>query len=102
MLTFTLSGSDCVPAVAGGYLSLLKDGEEIFLAAVPSPVPFSDRYRDSVTRSDEVFEDEDGNEIAVDVASSNVGVDWFIQVRQKEGADSLKGRLDVRFRPNER
>jgi len=102
MTTFHFEGSDCSPALAGGYLSVLKDGKEIFIAAVPSLVPCFDRYRDSVSENDEIFEDEEGNEIAVTVQSSSVGVDWQIDVNQREGAESLKGRLDARFQPNER
>jgi hypothetical protein len=102
MATFRLSGSDCLPAPAGGYLSVLKDGEEIFIAAVPSPVPFADRFRESVSENDEIFEDEEGNEIAVAVQSSSVGVEWSIDVSQSEGTESLVGRLDARFRANER
>jgi hypothetical protein len=102
MHSFTLSGSDCAPALAGGYLSLLKDGREIFIAAVPSPLPFADRHRETIAENDEIFEDEEGNEISISVQSSNVGIDWFIEVNQKEGAENLEGRLDTRFQANER
>lgn len=91
-----------MPALAGGYLSIFKDGKEIFIAGVPSPVPFPNRYRESVSENDEIFEDEEGNEIAITVQSSSVGVDWRIDVNQSEGAKSLNGRLDARFQPNER
>jgi hypothetical protein len=101
MSTVTLSGSDCFPAPAGGYLSIFKDGKEIFIAGVPSPVPFPDRCRGSVSENSEVFQDDEGNEIAVIVHSSSAGVDWHVDARERDGLN-LSGRLDVRFEPNER
>lgn len=101
MSTVTLSGSDCFPAPAGGYLSIFKDGKEIFIAGVPSPVPFPDRCRESISENSETFHDDEGNEIAVIVHSSSAGVDWHIAAREGDGL-SLSGRLDVRFEPNER
>lgn len=101
MSTVTLSGSDCFPAPAGGYLSIFKDGKEIFIAGVPSPVPFPDRCRAGVAENSEIFQDDEGNEIAVIVHSSSAGVDWRVDAREKDGL-SLKNRLDARFEANER
>jgi hypothetical protein len=101
MSTVTLSGSDCFPAPAGGYLSIFKDGKEIFIAGVPSPVPFPDRCHPGVVENSEVFLDDDGNEIRVLVHSSGAGVDWHIDALEKDGAN-LKDRLEVRFEANER
>jgi len=101
MSTVALSGSDCLPAPAGGYLSIIKDGKEIFIAGVPSPVPFPDRYRPVISENSEFFQDDEGNEIAVVVHSSGAGVDWHIEARERDGS-SLKGRLDARFEANER
>ncbi len=41
--------------IFGGYISIKKDGNEFYIAGVPSIVPGADRYRDSLSKNDEAF-----------------------------------------------
>ncbi|HGL3854413.1 TPA: hypothetical protein ACKE3U_003739 [Klebsiella aerogenes] len=96
---FTIEGNDCLPPVSGGYLVIFIDGEEFSSVSVPSP-NYADKYSDSVVENDDDFEDDEGNSYSVSVYSSNVGVDWSIEVTS-EKSDELRDRVYAEYIPNE-
>lgn len=100
---FTIEGCDGMPPISGGYLIINLDNKEFHIVSVPSPVLGADRHRDSVTENDEEVEDDDGNEFAITVWSSNVGVDWRIDVTAKDKASeaALKRRINVEYQAND-
>lgn len=96
---FTIDGNDCLPPVSGGYLVIFLDDDEIASVSVPSP-NYADRYSDSVVENDDEVEDDEGNTYSVSVYSSNVGVDWTIDVTSERPED-LKSRIRAEYLPNE-
>ncbi len=97
-----ITGNDCLPPVSGGYISIKKDGKEIHIASVPSFVPGADRYRDSVSENDDEFEDDEGNEFSISIWSSNVGVEWALNLSAKNGDDkSLLSRIKTEYQSND-
>ncbi len=83
-MSFTIEGTDCMPPVSGGYLIISLDGKEFYIVSVPSPVLRADRSRDSVAENYDTVKDPDGNEFSINVWSSNVGVDWEIDVKASD------------------
>jgi len=102
-MSFTIDGTDCMPPISGGYLIINLDGNELHIVSVPSPVLGADRHRDSVSENFDTIEDDDGNNYSINVWSSNVGVDWQIDVTAASGAseDELKGRIEVEYQAND-
>ncbi|MGR6838000.1 hypothetical protein ACU5DF_02410 [Aliivibrio wodanis] len=98
-MSFTLEGSDCMPPISGGYLIVFRGTEELTVISVPSPNFIADRYRDSVSENHDSFEDDNGNEFDISICSSNVGVDWSIQVTTTN--DNLEDEIKVEYHANE-
>jgi hypothetical protein len=98
-MSFTLEGNDCMPPISGGYLIVYKGSAEFTVISVPSPNYTADRYRDSVSENGDTVEDEDGNEFNISVWSSNVGVDWSVEVDTND--DSLEEKIKVKYHANE-
>ncbi|EAQ54431.1 hypothetical protein [Vibrio sp. MED222] len=98
-MKFTLEGNDCMPPISGGYLLIYRGSEEITVVSVPSPNFTADRYRDSVSENYDSFEDENGNEFNINVWSSNVGVDWTLDVVTADG--TLEEQIRVEYHANE-
>ncbi|KJG13572.1 hypothetical protein [Photobacterium iliopiscarium] len=99
MMKFTLEGNDCMPPISGGYLLIYRGSEEITVVSVPSPNFMVDRYRDSVSENYDSFEDEKGNKFNINIWSSNVGVDWTLDVETEDG--TLKEQIRVEYHANE-
>jgi len=96
-----ISGNDTLPPLSGGYISIIKDGKEIHIASVPSFVLGADRYRDSVSENDDEFEDDEGNEFSINIWSSNVGVEWELNLSAKNGNDkALANRIKTEYQSN--
>ncbi len=55
--------------------SYLKD-KLLHIASISSPNFLGDNYRQNAIENDEYFRDENGAEFAVDILSSNGGVEW--------------------------
>ncbi|MCW7551089.1 hypothetical protein NX722_00110 [Endozoicomonas gorgoniicola] len=100
-MKFTIEGNDCMPPLSGGYLIILLDNKEIHVVSVPSPNIFADRHRDSISENHDEFEDPDGNGFAISVWSSNIGVEWQLDITSKNNKESLKDRIGVEYRPND-
>ena len=100
-MSFKIEGTDCLPPLSGGYLIIYIDKKEFNIVSVPSPVLSADRHRDSVTENSDIVEDEEGNEFSITVLSSNVGVDWIIEVETKSDEEELRKRIDVEYQANE-
>jgi hypothetical protein len=101
-MSLSISGTNCSPAISGGYLSIKRDNKEIHISSIPTPVLIADRYRDSVVENDDEFVDEEGNEFAINISSSNVGVDWEIVLSAENGNDTeLARRIKLDYQPNE-
>lgn len=102
-MSFIIEGTDCMPPISGGYLIINLDGSEFHITSVPSPVLGADRHRDSVSENYDMVEDDEGNEFSILVWSSNVGVDWQIDVNAAKGVDEkdLKERIDVEYQAND-
>ncbi len=103
MNTITISGSEHLPSLGGGYIAIKKGGREIYIASVPSFNPTGERYMESRVDNFEKFEDENGNVFFIDIYSSNAGVDWKLGVNpQKPGTeDDLLHTLEVEYEANE-
>ena len=100
-MKFTIEGNDSMPPLSGGYLIILLDNKEVHVVSVPSPNIFADRHRDSVSENHDEFEDSDGNEFSISVWSSNVGVDWQLDITSTNNKENLKDRIGVEYRPND-
>ncbi|MBF4258568.1 hypothetical protein [Vibrio anguillarum] len=98
-MRFTLEGNDCMPPISGGYLLVYKGGVELSVISVPSPNFIADRYRDSVSENYDSFEDDDGNDYSINVCSSNVGVDWTLEVSTDD--PKLESVIKVEYHANE-
>jgi hypothetical protein len=88
-----------MPSISGGYLLVTLDGEEVATVGVPSP-NFADRHSDSVNDNYDDFEDSEGNQYSVTVWSSNVGVDWEVEINSLSESD-LESRIDVEYQSND-
>ncbi len=99
-MTFTIEGNDSFPPLSGGYLIISIDGREFHIASVPSPI-LADRHRDSVCENFDVAEDDEGNEFSITIWSSNVGVDWTIDITPKADEDDLRKRIKVEYQAND-
>lgn len=97
-LTFRLDGNDCLPPVSGGYLIIFKNDKELSVISVPSPILSANRHRDSVIENNDSFSDDEGNDYSVSVWSSNVGVDWQVDV---SAPCDIRDQLKVEYRANE-
>lgn len=97
--SFSIDGTDSMPAVNGGYLIVSVDGKELCVLSVPSLILGADRYRDSVTENSDCVEDESGNVFNLSVFSSNVGVDWDLEVETENR--KLQELINVEYRANE-
>jgi hypothetical protein len=98
----SISGTVPSPALSGGYISVMKDGEEIHIVSVPSFVFGADRYRDSTSQNEDEFEDDEGNEFFISIVSSNVGVDWELSLSARNGNDKdLVSRIKIDYQSNE-
>ncbi len=100
-MSFTIKGNDFLPPLSGGYLIVNIDKKEFCIVSVPSPVLGADRHRDSVNENSDIVEDDEGNEFSITVLSSNVGVDWQIDVKAKGDEDKFRKRIDVEYKANE-
>ncbi len=100
-MSFTIEGNDCLPPLSGGYLIINIDEKEFYIVSVPSPALGANRYKDSVNRNDDIVEDDEGNEFAITVLSSNVGVDWQIDVKAISDEEKFRKRIDVEYQANE-
>jgi len=102
-MNFTIEGTDCMPPISGGYLIINIDGSEFHITSVPSPVLGADRHKDSVSENYDLVEDDEGNEFSIHVWSSNVGVDWQIDVNVSTEGDEedLKERIEVEYQAND-
>ena len=100
-MSFTIKGNDCLPPLAGGYLIINIDKKEFHIVSVPSPILGADRHRDSVNDNFDTVEDGEGNEFTITVWSSNVGVDWKVDIEANEGEEEFKQRIDVEYKANE-
>jgi len=97
-----IKGNDGLPPISGGYISIKKNGNEFHIASVPSFVLGADRYRDSVSENDDEFEDNEGNEFAISIRSSNAGVDWELSLSAKNGDDEdLAKRINMEYQSND-
>ncbi len=97
-----ITGEDSLPSLYGGYLSIIKDGKEIHIFSVPSLVFAADRYRDSVSENDDEFEDDEGNEFSISIRSSNIGVEWELDLSAKNGDDkTLVSRIKMEYQSND-
>ncbi|MGF1685016.1 hypothetical protein [Photobacterium minamisatsumaniensis] len=88
-----------MPPISGGYLLIYRGAEELTVVSVPSPNFVADRYRDSVSENYDSFEDDEGNEFSITVWSSNVGVDWTVEVTTEN--DMLEEQIRVEYHANE-
>jgi|GEM_PF-2524754 len=77
-----LEGHEPLPALNGGYIKLIKNGKVVFLANVPSPNIYVDRYSDSLVDNYESYKDEDG-EYEFSIFSSSNGVEWRVEIKPK-------------------
>ncbi len=100
-MSLTIEGNDCLPPLSGGYLIISIDQKEFYIISVPSPVLGADRYKDSVNENSDIVEDDEGNEFSITVLSSNVGVDWQIDVKVKGDEEDFRKRIDVEYQANE-
>ncbi len=100
-MSFTIEGNDCLPPLSGGYLIINIDEKEFYIVSVPSPVLGVDRYKDSVNENSDIVEDDEGNEFSITVLSSNVGVDWQIDVKAEGDEEKFRKRIDVEYQANE-
>jgi len=100
-MSFTIEGNDCLPPLSGGYLIINIDKKEFYIVSVPSPVLGADRHRDSVNENSDIVEDDEGNEFSITVLSSNVGVDWQIDIQAKGDEEGFRKRIDVEYQANE-
>ncbi|CAN2040782.1 conserved hypothetical protein [Candidatus Magnetomoraceae bacterium gMMP-15] len=100
-MSFIIEGNDYLPPLSGGYLIISIDKKEFHIVSVPSPVLSADRHRDSVNENTDIIKDKEGNEFSITVLSSNIGVDWFIEVKTKSDEKELKKRIDVEYQANE-
>lgn len=97
-MAITITGTESLPPIYGGYLSIKKDGKEFHISGVPSCVVGADRYRDSVSRNDDAFEDNEGNKFAITIMSSTAGVDWELDFTAKNGDDkTLAARIGLEY-----
>ncbi len=99
-MRLTIEGNDCTPPVSGGYLIIKKDKQTFHVVTVPSPNLYADRYKDSISENDDTFEDDTSNEFTMNVWSSNVGVDWQLDIALSKNDDSLSERISVEYRAN--
>lgn len=79
-------GSEDTVAISGGFLDIQIDGSTICTASIPTPNLMAGRYRDSVSRWSENFEDLDGNSYIATTYSSVDGVEWKVDVEPREDA----------------
>ncbi len=77
------------------------DGKEFHIVSVPSPILGAARHRDTVNENYDIIEDDEGNEFSTMVWSSNVGVDWQIDVKPAGNDQNLKKRIDVEYQAND-
>jgi len=91
-----LEGEESLPALNGGYIKLIKNEKVIFLAKVPSPNMFVDRYSDSLVENKEYFEDEDG-EYEFFIFSSSNGVKWEVKINSKDNKDLSKLKNEIKI-----
>lgn len=103
MIKNQITGTECSPSFGGSYLSILKNGKEIYIASVPSFNLIAERHRDNGADNCETFKDTDGNEFSISIWSTNVGVDWELEVNAKEtgGNEKILASLEVRYEHNE-
>ncbi len=98
----TITETECLSPMFGGYISIRKDGNEFYIASVPSFVLGADRYRESVSENDEKFKDDEGNEFEISIWSSTVGVDWKLSLSAKNGDDEvLEKRISMEYQNND-
>ncbi len=88
-----------MPPLNGGYIVITLDGEELHLVSAPSMVWGAGRHRDSVAENFDEFDDEHGNEFRISIYSSNVGVDWEIDITTED--DILKDHISVEYHAND-
>jgi hypothetical protein len=93
-----LKGEEAVPAVNGGFITIIKDGEDTFIANVPTFNMMAENHSDSTVENDEEFEDEEGQYI-IYIWSSMYGVSWELTVKAKNTSEqlSLEKRLDTKY-----
>lgn len=98
-MKFTIQDSDCMPPISGGYLVIYVNDKELDVVSVPSPNLGADRYRDSTVDNYEIITDDKDNVFKVLAQSSNVGVDWTIEVSTND--PELESNVRVEYLANE-
>ncbi|MBA6222613.1 hypothetical protein H4J51_17460 [Colwellia sp. MB02u-18] len=99
-MSYEFEGNDCLPSINGGYLVIRFNGAEVGMVSVPSPI-FADRHRDSINQNHDEFEDENGNTYDVFVSSSNVGVDWTVNVSNSDLEQEIENLVAVEYIAND-
>ncbi len=97
-----LRGSDSLPAVNGGYITVYLEDAELYIASVPSFNLMAEKHRDSVVENTEEFMDKDENEYVINIWSSNVGVDWDLEIYPKDekARFALLKRIRIEYESN--
>lgn len=95
MLNQVLSGSESMPPLVGGYISIRKNGHEFYIASVPSCV-VTDRYNVSASQNHEEFVDEVGNQYQIDINSSMAGLDWQLVVQA-----GVSEKIEMEYQQND-
>lgn len=54
-----------------------------------------------MNENSDIVEDDKGNEFSITVLSSNVGVDWQIDVQAKGDEEDFRKSIDVEYQANE-
>lgn len=103
LMNLHIAGVESMPTLNGGYLVLKIDDRDFHITSVPSPNLLGERYRDTVSENYDKVEDEEGNTYSILVTSSNVGVDWTIDIDTAQNDDqfNLQDRIAVEFLAND-
>ena len=89
-----LKGSDERVALLGGFLDIQIDENTICTVSIPIPNYLADRDRDSVSQWYEDFEDFEGNSYSALVWSSMHGVEWEIELENRDNTQEYQKILD--------
>lgn len=89
-----LKGSDERVALLGGFLDIQIDEDTICTVSIPIPNYLADRDRDSVSTWYEKFEDLEGNSYSALVWSSMYGVEWEVELENRNNEEEYKKILN--------
>ncbi len=89
---------DTVPATSGGFISIYKDDNELFIANVPTPNYMAENNSDSTVMNEEWFSDEDG-EYRIEIYSSMYGLSWelFIDANESDKQEELERKFNTQY-----